>query len=153
ILQAGSAHGLPRVEGAEAIELALFPFDAPAEALSDLARSVGRARAVEVLPTSSVLEIEEIADPTEAATYKAIVVRLPLPAATVRLEGDGPAAARVREALDHAGPARGPSPYVREAREGDSPEFRLLERDGRWLIAGPADDRPLVDEIDARSEA
>src|SRR5262249_51497021 len=154
ILQAGAAHGLPGVEGAETVELALFPFDAPADHLSDLSRAVGRARVVEVLPTSSLIELSGVADLTEAETFKAVIVRLPLPALAVRVEGDdAQGVIWAREAIAHAGPNGTPSLYVREAKAGELPEFRLLAQGGRYLITSPGNDRPLVGQIDGYSEA
>jgi hypothetical protein len=154
VLQAGAAHGLPAVEGAETVELALFPFDAPADHLSDPSRAVGRARVVEVLPTSSLIELSGVADLTEAATFKAVIVRLPLPALAVRVEGDdAQGLAWVQEAVAHAGPNGASSLYVREARAGELPEFRLLAQGGQYLITSPGNDRPLVGQIDGDSEA
>ena len=41
-----------------------------------------------------------------------------------------------------------PSPFIREATEGDTPEFRLVARDNQFVITRPNDDRPIVGQID-----
>ena len=154
VLQAGAAHGLPQVEGSEKIELSLFLFDAPAEHLSDLSKAVGRARVVEVLPTSSLIELSEVADLTKSATFKAVIVRLPLPALAVRVEGDdAQGVAWAREANAHSGPNGAASLYVREAKASEPSGFRLLAQAGQYLITSPGNDRPLVGQIDGYSEA
>ena len=154
VLQAGAAHGLPRGEGAETVELALFPFDAPPDHLTDLSKAVGRARVVEVLPTSSLIELSGDSDYAETATFKAVIVRLPLPALAVQVTGDDvQGVAWAREAIAHAGLNGASSLYVREANAGELPEFRLLAQDGQYLITSPGNDRPLVGQIDGYSEA
>jgi hypothetical protein len=154
ILQAGAAQGLPMVEVAETVELALFPFDAPADHLSDLTKAVGRARVVEVLPMSSLIELSGVTNLTEAATFKAVIVRLPLPALAVWVEGDdAQGVAWAWEAISHAGANGAASLYVRAAKAGELPDFRLLAQGGQYLITSPGNDRPLVGQIDGYSEA
>jgi hypothetical protein len=156
LLQAGRVHGLPATQGAETIELALYPFDAPAETLRDRSRSLGKATAREVKPTTSVLEIPGAVKLAEDTTYKAVITKLPLPALGVRIEGesaDGVALARA--ALAKASPGGKGSLYVREAVPPETPEFRLIASKGQYVIAGPQaqGDRPLVGQLDGFSEA
>lgn len=154
LLHAGTVHGLPCPSGTEVLELALFPFDAGPEALRDRSRSVGTARAAEVGATTSRVAVEGVDGAEVGASYKAVVTRHPLPALAVRLEGPEAEGVRIaRLALDGAGPEGGPSLYVREAGVGEQAEFRLIARDGRFLIARPADDRPIVGQLDGLTEA
>jgi hypothetical protein len=141
-LRAGAVHGLPAAAGAEAPELALFPFDATPEQLRDRAGALGKARVVAVGPTSCRVVLEGIADPPRDATFKAILTRFPLPALAVRLEGDADAVALAREALDHVGPDGTASVYVREAKIGELPEYRLIARGDQYLLTRP---KPNID--------
>ena len=47
-----------------------------------------------------------------------------------------------------ASPEGKPSLFIREATKGDTPEFRLIARDGQFVITRPGDERPLVGQID-----
>jgi hypothetical protein len=153
ILQAGAVHGLPRAGEQETIELALYPFDARPEDLHDRSRAIGRARTLEVLATTSRVELSGIADPSGAGPFKAVIVGRPRPALLVSVEGDFEGVEPAVAALAHAGPNGAASPYVRRARAGEPPRFRLFARRGQYLIMRPDDDRPLVGAIDGYSEA
>lgn len=153
-LHAGSVHGLPGAEGAEVLELALFPLDAAPDVLRERSKAVGTARVLEVKPTSSRVEVEGVAGAPADASFKAVVVKYPLPAMPVRLEGPEPEGVQLaRQALATAGPGGGPSLYVREARPDEAAEFRLIVRGGQYLIARSADDRPIVGQLDGLTEA
>ena len=69
------------------------------------------------------------------------------------LEGDAAACALVREAVMIASPEATPSLFVREAANGETPEFRIVARDGQFVITGPNDERPLVGQIDGLNAA
>ncbi len=126
----------------------LYPFDATAADLSDPSKAVAMAQVDEVLPASSRLVIEKKAKLDPKMTYKAIIVSLPTPPLCILLEGDAAACALVREALKTASPEGKPSLFIREAAKGDTPEFRLVARDGQFVITRPNDERPLVGQID-----
>ena len=111
------------------------------------------ARVEDVLPSSSRLTIEGNAVLDTKLTYKALIISLPTPPLGVRLEGDAAACALVRKALDTASPEGKPSLFLRAAADGDKPEFRLVARDGQFVITRPNDDRPLVAQIDGLNEA
>ena len=144
--------GLPKIQGDETIELALYPFDASPEVLRDRTRSVGKAKVRGVKPTESTLDISGVSGLSQDMTFKAVITSLPMPAIAVRLEGESEGAKLVESAIAKAGPAGKGSLYIREARPGESPEFRLRATNGQYIIAGPANDRPLVDQIDGFTE-
>ncbi len=147
-INAGAVHGIAEGVGDDATRLALYPFDAPAAHLSDPSKAVATALVDEVLPSSSRLVIEKEAELDPKMTYKAIIVSLPTPPLGVLLEGDAAACALVRGALKTASPEGKPSLFIREAAQGDAPEFRLVARDDQFVITRPGEDRPLVAQID-----
>ena len=152
-ISGGAAHGIPVTLGDDAATFALFPFDAPPAAMADTAKALGTARVVAVQPTTSRVEIEGVENLLPTMTFKAVVLSLPTPALSVRLEGDEPACALVRQALAKAGPGGKPSQFVREAAAGDKPEFRLLAVANQYVIAKTGDDRPLVAQINGLTDA
>ena len=52
-----------------------------------------------------------------------------------------------------ASPEGKPSLFVREASKGETPEFRIVARDGQFAITRPNDERPLVGQIDGLNAA
>ena len=152
-INGGATNGIPTPAGDDAARLALYRFDAPADDLRDPARALAMARVEEVLPSSSRLAIDGDAALEPKMTYKALVVSLPTPPLGVRLEGDAMACALVRKALETASPEGKPSPFIHAADNGDTPEFRLVARDGQFVITRPSDDRPLVAQVDGLDEA
>jgi pimeloyl-ACP methyl ester carboxylesterase len=76
-----------------------------------------------------------------------VIIRLPAPKLPVKLEGDAAGVDLVRKALANAGPGNVPSLYVREAVKNENAEYRVLARDGLYLIALAEDDRALVEEL------
>jgi pimeloyl-ACP methyl ester carboxylesterase len=150
VIDGGAVHGIAQPSDSGTTLLALFPFDSTPEQLRQLPQAVGEAEITKVLPQLSQLEItrgnENLTSDT-TATFKAVVTSLPLPPLGVRLEGDEEGLNLVRQALAIAGPEQKPSLYVREVEKTENVEFRLLARDGEYLITRPADDRPLVAQI------
>ena len=62
------------------------------------------------------------------------------------------ACALVRQALKTASPEGKPSLFIAEAAKEDTPDFRLIARDGQFVITRPGEDRPLVAQIDGLNE-
>lgn len=155
VINGGRANGIPGAVGADAVRLALFRFDAPADDLADPARALATARVEDVQPATSRLAIEGEGDAglDPAETYKARLMSLPTPPLVAFLDGDAAACDPVREALSTASPERGPSLFVREAGADERAEFRLLARDGQYVITRPDDARPLVAPIDGLNAA
>jgi len=173
-INGGVMHGIPAPFGSDAARLALFPFDARAADLREPAKAVATARVELVLPSSSRLAIEADAALDTKVIYKALLMSLPTPPLHVLLEGDPAACDLVRKAMDIAGPggtpsrficeaaevvgvatttSGSPSRFIREAVAGEMPEYRLLARDGRYVITRPGDGRPLVNPLDGLNKA
>jgi Caspase domain len=151
-LSGGATSGIPAPSGSDAARLALYPFDAPAALLCDPAKAVAMARVEDVLPATSRLAIESKAALDPKATYKAIFVSLPAPPLHVLLDGDAASCSLVRQALKTASPEGKPSLFIAEAAKKDAPDFRLIARDGQFMITRPGEDRPLVAQIDGLNE-
>jgi hypothetical protein len=151
-INGGAATGIPAPSGSETTRLALYAFDAKAADLADLSKAVAKAKVESVQPASSVLSIEGGAALDQNTTYKAVILSLPAPPLLIRLEGDDAACGLVRQAIAAAAPEGGPSLFIREIKPQETPDFRLLARDGQYIIARPGDDRPLVGQIDGLNQ-
>ncbi|BAZ37666.1 peptidase C14 caspase catalytic subunit p20 [Calothrix sp. NIES-4101] len=151
-IEGGAVHGVQPPKNSETTLLALFPFDATIDDLRDPSKAVGTAKVTQVLPTKSKINIEVLQNLTSDRTFKAVVISLPLPPLGVYFEGDEEGVNLAREQLQIAGLNGKPSAYVRESREINNAEFRLLCRNNQYIIARPTDDRPLVAQIDGYSQ-
>jgi len=147
VIDGGAVHGVQPPSGDDATLLALFAFDASAETLRVLERSIGEARVTRVLPQLSTVEITlKNGEPDPGTTYKALVTAVPLPALTVQLTGEPAGVDAARRALDG-------STLVREAGEDETARLRLAASDGRFAIARHADARALTADIDGQDDA
>jgi hypothetical protein len=153
VVDAGAVHGWLAPAGGEAIALAVFPAGATAAQLAEPGVSIGRAVVTAVRSDVSQIEISGVPDLDPNATYKVVVTGWPLARMPIRLEGDATALGLVRAALVKANPTGGPSLYVVESASGVDVAFRLVARDDQYIIARPADDRPIVAEIDGYTAA
>lgn len=147
VMDGGAMHGIPPNAGDETTKLALFPFDSSPEQLRQISSSVGIAEVMEVLPQLSKVHLSSVTTSTTDITFKAVITDLPMPPRGIRLEGDPEGIQEVRQALRTSEPGNNPSLYVQEAIEPEQIEFRVLARDGQYLITRPADDRLLVAQI------
>jgi len=152
-INGGAISGIPAPTSSDAARLALYPFDATVSVLSDPSKAVAMARVDDVLPASSRLIIEKNAPLHPKLAYKAIIVSLPTPPLGVLLEGEAAACGLVRKALATASPDGKPSLFTGETTKDGSPEFRLVARDGQFVITRPNEERPLVAQIDGLNEA
>jgi pimeloyl-ACP methyl ester carboxylesterase len=145
-LDGGAIHGIPQPAAAETTHLAVFP--AQAENFEDSKAAVGSARVTKVEPTRCKVELvfETGDQPDPGTTYKAVVTALPLPALSVRMEGDAKLLNLVRTELHHAGSAGSPSLIVKERKEGA--ELRLIANDEAYRIMRTGDDRPIYAVVD-----
>jgi hypothetical protein len=151
-ISAGRTNGLPAAGGTDPVKLAFFRFDASADELRDPSKALATALVEEVLPASSRVKIEGDVQLDTKQTYKALIVSLPAPALAVRLDGDAAACELVKKAVDVASPDGRSSLFIRVATGEENPEFRLIARDGQFVITKPTDDRPLVAQIDGLNE-
>ena len=152
-LSGGATSGIPAASGSDGARIALYSFDAPAADLCDPSKAVAKAQVDDVLPASSRLVIEGKSELDTQETYKAVIVSLPTPPLCFLLEGDATACALVREAVKTASPEGSPSLFVREVSKDETPEFRIVARDGQFAITRANDDRPLVGQIDGLDPA
>jgi pimeloyl-ACP methyl ester carboxylesterase len=153
VMDGGAVQGVqgPTANG-ETTLLALFPFDSPPEQLRQLSKAVAIAEVQAVLPQLSQLKVTSgEAQLATDTTYKAVMTSLPLPPLAVSLEGEITGIDFVRQALRRAGPEGKPSLYVSETDRLETVNFRVLARDRTYSISRPADDRPLVAQVDGYS--
>lgn len=150
VIDGGAVHGVQSPSNGETTLLALFPFDSHAEDLREPSKSVGEAKVTQVLPQLSKIEISGIENlnSDQNKTFKAVITSLPLPPLGVYFEGEEAGVKLARQAIQSAGLNNQPSAYIREEQEPTKAQFRLLCQNDQYLIARPADDRPLVAQID-----
>ena len=153
VIDGGTIHGIPQSAGGETTILALFPFDTSTEQLHQLPTATGEAQITEVLPQLSKVQISGVSDLNLEMTFKAIITSLPLPPKGVLIVGEEAGVELARNALLRVGPQNQPSLYIREVATPEVAEFKLLARDGEYLITRPADDRPLVAPIPSYNSA
>jgi len=148
VIDAGAIHGIKIASSGEKTLLALFPIDSNTEDLHNPSQSIGEAEVTQVLPSLSKINISGVENLTSERTFKAVVTSLPLPPLGIYFDGDEAGVNLARQALQTVGFGNQPSAYVREEQELTQAQFRLLCRHEQYLIARPADDRPLVAQID-----
>ncbi|OKH29917.1 caspase [[Phormidium ambiguum] IAM M-71] len=150
VIDGGAVHGVQSPSNSETTLLALFPFDSNTEALREPSKSVGEAKVTQVFPQLSKIEISGIEnlDSDQKKTFKAVVISLPLPPLGVHFAGEEGGVNLARRAIQSVGLNNKPSAYVREEQDRTKAQFRLLCSNNQYLIARPADDRPLVAQID-----
>ena len=153
VIDGGAIHGIPQPFGNETTELALFPFDKASEQLRQLSAATGEAQVLEVMPQLSKVQISGIDNLDPDMTFKAVVTSLPLPPKGVLIQGEEAGVELARAALLAVGAHQQPSLYIREVTTPEAAEFKLLARDGQYLITRPADDRPLVAQIQGYTTA
>lgn len=144
IIDGGAVHGIAPIAGDETTTLALFPHDSPLDELRAFKHSIGQARVTAVQPTLSTvaLTLASGQTPPDYATYRAVITGLPLPPLGVRLNGDSAGLALIRQALATAGPAGGPSLFVRA--DDAQPGLELTAADNSYRIGRLTDARALV---------
>ncbi|WP_341530230.1 caspase family protein [Nostoc sp. UHCC 0302] len=153
VIDGGAVHGIPEPSGDETTLLALFPFDTPSEQLHQLSRAIGEAQVLEVMPQLSKIQISGIRDLNTEMIFKAVVTSLPLPPKGVLITGEDVGVKLARTTLLTSGPQNQQSLYLREVTTPETAEFKLLARNDEYLITRPADDRPLVAQIQGYTQA
>ncbi|WP_315785198.1 caspase family protein [Fischerella sp. JS2] len=153
VIDGGAVHGIPQPAGNETTLLALFAFDTPNAQLRQLSAAIGEAQVLEIMPQLSKVKISGIDNLVPEITFKAVVTSLPLPPKGVLMSGEAAGLELVRSKLLSASSGNQPSLYIREVATPKTAEFKLLARDGQYLITRPADDRPLVASIPGYTDA
>ncbi|NMG09760.1 caspase family protein [Brasilonema sp. UFV-L1] len=152
-IDGGAVHGIPQPTGGQTTLLALFLFDSPPEQLHQLSAAIGRAEVTNVRPQLSTVKISDIEKLNQETTYKAVITSLPLPPKGILMSGDAEGIELARATLQKISSGQQPSLYVAEVTTVEKAEFKLLARDEQYLISRPADERPLVTEIQGYNDA
>lgn len=152
-IDGGAVHGIPQPTGGQTTLLALFPFDSSPEQLRQLSEKIGTGAVTKILPQLSTVQIDGIEDLNPETTYKAVITSLPLTPKSILMAGDSDGIEFARAALQKIGAAQQPSLYVAEVITAEAAEFKLWAHDGQYVISRPADDRPLVAQIQGYSAA
>ncbi|MEH1950584.1 MAG: caspase, partial [Nostoc sp.] len=152
VVDGGAVHGIPQPSLDETTELALFPFDSSPERMQELSTAIGEAKVIAVMPQMSLVQISGIETLEPEMTFKAVVTSLPLPPKGVLITGEEAGVKLGRAALLTIGTGKQPSLYVQEVATTEDAEFKLLARNGQYLITRPADDRPIVAQIQGYTE-
>lgn len=134
VIDGGRIHGIPPCAGDETTQLAVFPVECSVSTLRDLGSAIGIAEVIHVLPQLSQITLQGISD-LSSATFKAVIISLPLPRLNVRLEGDEAGIASLRSAL--------PSLYFGEVSAEIEAEFRVMARDRHYQLIRSIDDREI----------
>lgn len=152
VIDGGAVHGVPQPSFDETTLLALFPFDSFPERMQELSGAIGTARVIEVMPHLSLIQINGIEIEPEM-TFKAVITSLPLPPKGVLITGEEAGVKLARAALLAMGAENQPSLYLQEVAKTENAEFKLLARNGQYLMTRPADDRPIVAQIQGYTES
>lgn len=152
VVDGGTVHGIPQPSGDETTELALFPFDSFPEQMQELSAAIGEAKVITVMPQLSLVQISGIETLDPEMTFKAVVISLPLPPKGVLITGESAGVKLARAALLSMSLGNQPSLYLQEVGTFEDAEFKLLARNGQYLITRPADDRPIVAQIPGYTE-
>lgn len=148
VIDGGAVHGIPQPSGDETTLLALFPFDTPLDRLHQLSEAIAEAQVIEVMPQLSRVRISGMENLAPETTFKAVITSLPLPPKGILLQGEETGIELARTTLQ-----KSPSLYIREVSNSEQAEFKLLARNQQYLITRPADDRPLVAQIQGYTTA
>jgi hypothetical protein len=153
VIDGGAVHGIPQPSGDETTLLALFPFDSSPEGMQELSTAIGKAKVIAVMPQLSKIQISGVENLTADMTFKAVVTSLPLLPKGVLITGESAGVKLARAALLTISPGNQPSLYLQEVGKTENAEFKLLARNGQYLITRPADDRPIVAQIQGYTES
>jgi hypothetical protein len=153
VVDGGSVHGLRPSDGNEKTTFALLPAAIDPAELHDLTRACGHAELLNLGSARSTVRVTDVVGLDAQMTFKAVVSCLPLACFTVRTEGESAGVAPLQDALGRASTGPAASLLVRGAGPGEVSHFRVLARDGAYLIARPADDRAMAAPLRPYSEA
>ena len=145
VIDGGAVHGVPRGDGEETMRLALFPIHSQAQDLRQLSNKIGEAEVTKVLPQLSQVKISPELDNQNQLTFKAVITSLPLPPKTVSFAGDAQGVELLQQAIKTIENNQ-PSLYVKES-DSETAEFKVLARNGEYIITRPADGVPIVNQI------
>jgi Caspase domain len=148
VIDGGTIHGVAvPANNDETTLLALFPFDSDATDIINPSRFIGEARVIEVLLSLSKIEINGIENLSIESLFKAVVTSQPNPSTRVYIEGDSVGVNFARQALQSSRFGRKSSIYICEAPVNNIADFRLLCRNGEYLITSSRNEQPLLPVI------
>src|SRR5579883_411581 len=153
IIDGGAVHGIPQSSGNETTLLALFPFDSSPEQMQELSAAIGQAKVIAVMPQLSQIQISGVETLEPEMTFKAVITSLPLPPKGVLITGEEAGVRLARTALLTIRSGNQPSLYLQEVATPENAEFKLLARNGQYLITRPADGCPIVAQIQGYTES
>lgn len=146
----GTVHGLQAPVGDQATQLLVFPFDTDLQTTT-----AAQSLTIASLTTAGGVEsLIEPADPTRldpSQPYQALVIGLPLPVLEVCFEGDEAGLNLARQALATSGSGGKASLYLCEGQS--APVYRLLARDGRYIITRLGSPRPVTASLEGYTPA
>lgn len=144
IMDGGAVHGIPTPMDPETTQLAIFPFDASAEAMEQYSEAIARASVIEVMPQQSRLRLTPSSNLQTHQTYKAVIAQLPLPPLGVVLAGDQDGCRWVSAAIASAGFDQTPSVYVQVATDPEQAKFQVIAAEGTYSITDLTSQQRLV---------
>ncbi len=147
IIDGGAVHGLVSPKGNETTTLALFPYYSPRSQMNQTEEAIAQAKIIQVLPKFSKIQSSGLAEANPTDLFKAVVVKLPLPTASVLLEGDTAGTEALRRALAIAGPNGQPSAHVEATSQINGASLRVKAMGETYVITEPAGDRLLTNTI------
>ena len=147
IIDGGAIHGLVSPQGDETTTLALFPYHSPRSQMNRTEEAIAQAKITQVLPKFSKIQSSGLAEANPTDLFKAVVVRLPLPTASVFLEGEIAGTEALRRALAIAGSNNQPSDHVQATSQLHGASFRVKAANGTYAITEPTGDRLLTSPI------
>jgi hypothetical protein len=107
--------------------------------MQELSTAIGEARVIVIMPQLSKIQISDVKSLTADMTFKAVVTSLPLLPKGVLITGESAGVKLARAALLAISPGNQPSLYLQEVGKTENAEFKLLARNGQYLITRPAD--------------
>jgi len=151
-IDGGAIHGLQSPADSESTVLAIFPFDASAQQLSDVSSAIAQVRISQVLPQLSKIDTgSDAIFSNPNTTFKAVVISSSLPPLSVFLTGDAAGTEALQRALATSAPNGQPSLYVHAIDQIEGANFQVLAQDDAYTIAAVTDQRTLVKPVSGYS--
>ncbi len=138
IIDGGAIHGLVPSKDTETTTLALFPYYSPRSQMQQIEEAIAQAEVTQVWPQFSKIKSSGLAEANPTDLFKAIVVKLPLPAVSVFIEGESAGTETLQRALAIAGPNSQRSPYVKATDQINGARLRVHAANGTYAITTPA---------------
>ena len=152
MIDGGAVHGIPQPTQDETTMLAVFPDSSTPQQLRDSSASIAKALVIQVLPQLSKVLFDWPESLDAEASFKAVLTSLPIPRLDVCLQGETQGVKLLSRSLLSVAPDGEASLYVRQVSHQSSEMLRVLARNGQYLITRPADDLPIVMQVEEYTE-